>query len=104
MNGRSSRAAACLAAALACLAGAAAAEWTAAGIEVGPPSLSVSHEVRQALARAEAWLAAHPGEEPEIAEARVPESREAAEALLCGEGADDLRALGGGGGQLAAWG
>jgi hypothetical protein len=62
----------------------------------------VSHEVRQALARAEAWLAAHPGEEPDAAEARAPESREAAEALLCGEGLGDLRALAGAVAELAA--
>jgi hypothetical protein len=80
----------------------AAAELTAREIEVGPPSLSVSHEVRQALARAEAWLAAHPGEEPDAADARAPESREAAEALLAEEGLGDLHALAGLVDELAA--
>lgn len=99
MSARSSRTAACLAALLA-----AAAAWAleAEIPEAGPPSLSVSHEVRQALARAEAWLAAHPGGEPEAAEARAPESREAAEALVLEEGLGDLGALAGAVEELAA--
>lgn len=102
MNARSSRAAALALVSALTAAIPAAAEWTAREIEVGPPSLSVSHEVRQALARAEAWLAAHPGGEPDAAEARAPESREAAESLLAGEGLGDLRALAGAVEELAA--
>lgn len=86
----------------AALAAAAACALEAEIPEAGPPSLSVSHEVRQALARAEAWLAAHPGEAPEAAEAPAPESREAAEALVLAEGAGDLGALAGAVEELAA--
>jgi len=101
---RARRAAALLA--VACLFAAAAVSaaepLSAQTVETGPPTLSVSHEVRNALARAEAWLAAHPGAEPDFSQAREPRDWAEAEALLRGDACGDFRLLAGLAAGLAA--